>query len=68
MAPLPVDEQVLAHKWDYTTLRDAPPLHADAAQWYLPIYRGIVPTKLIGSRDFALNGAVVCSIHLRDVV
>ena len=63
LAPLPVDDDVLVHKWDYTTLRDAPPLHPDAAQWYMPIYRGIVPAKLIASRDFALNGVVVRSIH-----
>ena len=52
-------ENPSSHKWDYTTLSDAPPPHPDAARWSLPVYRGLVPAKLINSRDFALNGTVV---------
>ncbi|KAI0677688.1 FAD/NAD-P-binding domain-containing protein [Trametes maxima] len=47
------------HQWDYTTLKDAPPLHPDAQRWSSSLYRGLVPARNIANRDFAVNGACV---------
>nr|VWO99039.1 14-alpha sterol demethylase Cyp51A (EC [Ganoderma boninense] len=58
LAPRPAKEPAV-NEWKYTTLADAPPLHPDAKTWSSGLYRGIVPAKHIGRRDFAVNGAVV---------
>ncbi|KAI0758131.1 FAD/NAD(P)-binding domain-containing protein [Fomes fomentarius] len=57
LGPRPADPDV-HHHWDYTTLKDAPPLHPDAKKWSSTIYRGLVPARNIVCRDFAINGAV----------
>lgn len=66
LAPQPVTD-ANAYEWNYASLRNPPPLHPDAARWFLPIHRGIVPAKLIAAHDFALNGAVVRDILLVDL-
>lgn len=58
LAPQPAKDSPV-HEWKYTTLADAPALHPDAKSWSSGLYRGIVPAKHIGRRDFAVNGAVV---------
>ena len=45
--------------WNYASLACPPPSHPDNEQWASSIYRGLVPAKNIGRRDFAINGAVV---------
>ncbi|KAI0329615.1 FAD/NAD-P-binding domain-containing protein [Cubamyces sp. BRFM 1775] len=47
------------HRWNYTTLSDAPPLHPNAKAWSSSVYRGLVPAKSIANRDLAVNGACV---------
>ena len=59
--PLTDDKE---HVWAYTSLRDPPSSHPLSGQWASSIYRGIVPAKNIGRRDFAINGAVVRTSHL----
>ncbi|KII96145.1 hypothetical protein PLICRDRAFT_35076 [Plicaturopsis crispa FD-325 SS-3] len=44
--------------WKYTSLQDPPPAHPHSEQWAASIYRGIVPSKNLARRDFAINGAV----------
>lgn len=48
-------------EWDYQSLKNPPRAHPDNEQWASSIYRGIVPAKNILRRDFAVNGASVCS-------
>lgn len=67
LGPRPADPDV-CHHWDYTTLKDAPPLHPDAKKWSSTIYRGLVPAKNIVRRDFAINGAVVRPSSLSESV
>ncbi|OJT15472.1 hypothetical protein TRAPUB_7343 [Trametes pubescens] len=47
------------YHWDYTSLSNPPPLHPYAKKWSSSIYRGLVPSKNIARRDFAVNGACV---------
>ncbi|KAI0650878.1 FAD/NAD-P-binding domain-containing protein [Trametes meyenii] len=47
------------YQWDYTTLKDSPPLHPGAQRWSSSLYRGLVPARNIANRDFAVNGACV---------
>ena len=66
---LPVDRMQSAatsREWNYTTLSNPPELHPDAARLFSPVYRGIVPSKQIAARDFALNGAVVSTSRIAD--
>ncbi|KAJ7679052.1 FAD/NAD-P-binding domain-containing protein [Mycena polygramma] len=42
----------------YTTLANPPDAHPDNTNWSSSIYKGIVPTKNIPRKDFAINGAV----------
>ncbi|EIW61544.1 FAD/NAD-P-binding domain-containing protein [Trametes versicolor FP-101664 SS1] len=57
--PHPAAETSSDHHWDYTSLYNPPPLHPDAKKWSSSIYRGIVPSRNIARRDFAVNGACV---------
>ncbi|KAF4580716.1 hypothetical protein EYR38_003002 [Pleurotus pulmonarius] len=55
----PADVQT--NQWDnYQSLRDPPSFQATSKQqqWASSIYRGLVPYKNIGRRDFAINGAI----------
>ncbi|KAI0262584.1 FAD/NAD-P-binding domain-containing protein [Gloeopeniophorella convolvens] len=51
-----------AYHWDYTSLAN-PPASPPKALWASSIYRGLVPTKTLFNRDFALNGAVLSPHH-----
>lgn len=59
--PPPANDQ--EYIWNYTSLRDPPYSNAHGAQWAASIYRGLVPSKNINRRDFAINGAVVRILH-----
>lgn len=54
--PPPANDQ--EHIWNYTSLRDPPCSNTHGAQWVASIYRGLVPSKNINRRDFAINGAI----------
>ncbi|KAJ6620258.1 FAD/NAD-P-binding domain-containing protein [Mycena sp. CBHHK59/15] len=54
--------QDLPDEWaNYKTLSNPPPLHPENEKWSSSIYRGIVPTKNLLRRDFAINGAVLAT-------
>ncbi|KAH9899418.1 FAD/NAD-P-binding domain-containing protein [Cubamyces lactineus] len=55
LAPQPANPDA-PYRWDYTTLKNPPPLHPDAKRWSSTIYRGIVPAKNIMRRDLTING------------
>jgi hypothetical protein len=50
--------------WNYNSLARPPPSHPDNEQWASSIYRGLIPAKNLGRRDFAINGALVCLISI----
>ncbi|RDB30952.1 FAD-containing monooxygenase EthA [Hypsizygus marmoreus] len=52
-------EDVSKHEWNYLTLANPPTKHPDGSKYFLPIYRGIIPSKNIDRRNFAINGAVI---------
>lgn len=43
--------------WDYTSFRNPPSSNPRSQEWVSSIYRGIVPSRNIHRRDFAINGA-----------
>jgi hypothetical protein len=54
----------LKTSWNYTTLKDPPPLKPENKDWVTSIYRGIIPAKNIERRDFAIAGAIVRDVLL----
>ncbi|KAL4071251.1 hypothetical protein V8B97DRAFT_1871036 [Scleroderma yunnanense] len=54
-APLTDDKEYI---WDYTSFSQPPSSHPHSGQWSTSIYRGLVPSKNINRRDFAINGAI----------
>ncbi|KAI0262601.1 FAD/NAD-P-binding domain-containing protein [Gloeopeniophorella convolvens] len=51
-----------AYHWDYTSLAN-PPAASPKDSWASSVHRGLVPTKSLFNRDFALNGAVLSPHH-----
>jgi dimethylaniline monooxygenase (N-oxide forming) len=57
-------ERGMALRWDYASLANPPVV--PATPWAASIYRGLVPAKNILNRDFAVNGAMVCTLPSRS--
>ena len=53
---------IVKPKWNYESLKHAPPEAPGHGKWVLSIYRGLVPAKNIEKRDFAIAGAFVSSL------
>jgi len=61
--PSPERQEEFRKKWDYHTLKDAPPLNPpeNGEDLMLTVHRGIVPIQNLPNRDFAIAGALVSS-------
>ncbi|KAJ7476126.1 FAD/NAD-P-binding domain-containing protein [Mycena latifolia] len=55
----PIHRETVDEWKNYTTLENPPAPHPDSESWSSSVYKGIVPSKNISRRDFAINGAVV---------
>jgi len=60
-APSAGRKEEFRKRWDYQSLRDAPPLTVpeNGEDQILTVHRGIVPIRNLQNRDFAIAGGIV---------